>query len=71
MKLELYIEQGAPLLVFPQQMERDKSMTCYSMREGHASASRAYLRSLKKPETVEELRACWRMLVHYAQMPGI
>lgn len=70
MKLELYIEQGAPLLVFPQQIERDKTMLCYSMREEHASASRAYLRRLKKPETAEELRACWRLLAFYAGLPG-
>lgn len=70
MKLELYIEHGAPLLVFPQQIERDKSLTCYSMREGHASAARGYLRTLKRPQTREELRACWGLLKHYAQQPG-
>lgn len=70
MKLELYIEQGHPLLVFPQQVERDKTMVCYSMREGHASAARGYLRTLKRPQSREDMRACWVLLKHYAQIPG-
>lgn len=66
MKLELRIEQGAPILFFHESENRDKSIDCYTMRAEHATASRAYMRSLKKPATVEELRAAWALLRSYA-----
>lgn len=71
MKLELYVENGAPLLVFPQEMNPNKTMECYRENEGHSCASRAYLRSLKKPQTAEETRRAWQLLAHYAGLPGI
>ena len=66
MKLEIHIEQGAPILFFTDIENRDKTIDCYTMREEHSSAARAYMRSLKKPATREELRAAWALLASYA-----
>ena len=66
MKLEIRIEAGAPILFFHDIENRDKTIDCYTMREEHATASRAYMRSLKKPATPEELRAAWALLGSYA-----
>lgn len=65
MKIEFRIENGAPLLVFPGEMERDKSISVWSQREEHATAQRAYLRSLRKPETEQEKKTAWRALRYY------
>lgn len=56
MKIEFRIEDGKTLLVFPSEVERDKSIGVWSEREEHASASRSCLRTLKKPETAEEIK---------------
>lgn len=68
MKLELRLEQGAPILFFHDSENRDRSIDCYTMRAEHATASRAYMRSLKKPATVEELRAAWALLGTYSNI---
>lgn len=70
MKLELYIENGAPLLVFPQQINSDKSVMGYSVQYGHTRHRRAYLRTLPPPQTRAEHDAAWQLLAHYAQLPG-
>lgn len=70
MKLELLMENGRPLIVFPDQLERDKTILVYTTTDGHSSASRAYLRRLKKPETAEEIKRCWQLLAFYAGLPG-
>lgn len=66
MKIEILIENGKPLVVFPEQLERDKSIVCYSQTDSHVSAARAYLRTLKKPAqgSADEL-ASWRALRAY------
>lgn len=68
MKIEIYIEDGAPLLVFPKDIQRDKTMVCYSVREGHSNASRGYLRTLAMPETAEEIKAAWLVLSRYTEL---
>ena len=65
MKIEFRIEQGAPLIVFPDELERDKSIGVWSAREEHATAQRGYLRTLRKPETEDEKKASWRALRFY------
>lgn len=66
MKLEIRIESGAPILFFHDSENRDKSIDCYTLRDEHNTAARAYMRSLKKPATREELRAAWALLGTYA-----
>ena len=66
MKLEIRLEQGAPILFFTDIENHDKSIDCYTLREEHSSTTRAYMRSLKKPSTRGELRAAWSLLGTYA-----
>jgi hypothetical protein len=70
MKIEARIEaiagQLAPVLFFSDDVERDKTISAYSEREGHVSASRAYMRQCKKPSTEAEYLACFQVLKRYA-----
>jgi hypothetical protein len=69
MKIEARLEQFAgalrPVLFFPDDVERDKTIGAYSPREGHVSASRAYMRQCKKPETPDEFAAVFTVLAQY------
>lgn len=65
MKLEIRLENGNPILFFTDSENRDKTIDCYTQREEHSSAARAYMRSLKKPSTGDELGACWALLGAY------
>ena len=66
MKLEIRIEAGGPILFFHDIENRDKSIPCYTKYYEHGTATRAYMRSLAKPTTAEELRAAWALLGLYA-----
>lgn len=70
MKLEFYIEQGAPLLIFPEVINSDKSVMGYSEKHGHTRHKRAYLRTLPPPQTRAEHDEVWRLVAHYAQLAG-
>jgi hypothetical protein len=59
--------QLVPVLFFPDQVERDKSIGAFSEREGHVSASRAYMRQCKPPSTESEYLACFQVLRRYCQ----
>ncbi len=65
-RLETIAGQLAPVLFFPDEIERDKTISAYSEREGHVSASRAYMRQCKKPSTEAEYLACFQVLKRYA-----
>ncbi len=65
-KLETLGGQLVPVLFFPDEIERDKSIAAFSEREGHVSASRAYMRQCKKPSTEAEFLACFQVLKRYA-----
>ena len=64
MKLELLLEDGKPIIVFSDHQNHNKTLLVYTF-EGHVNASRAYLRSLKKPETAAEQNLCWQFLKNY------
>ena len=64
MRIEVLIENGRPLLVFPDDIQRDKTVTVYG-REGHSTASRAYLRKLTSP-TPAQMEIAWREMQCYA-----
>jgi hypothetical protein len=66
-KLETMGGQLVPVLFFPDQIERDKTIAAYSEREGHVSASRAYMRQCKPPSTESEYLACFQVLRRYCQ----
>ena len=69
MRIEARLEQfgGAlrPVLFFPDDVERDKTIGAYSPSEGHTSAARAYMRQCKKPESPEEYAAVFKALGDY------
>ena len=66
-KLETIGGQLVPVLFFPNEVERDKTIAAYSEREGHVSASRAYMRQCKPPSTESEYLACFQVLRRYCQ----
>jgi hypothetical protein len=67
MKIIVKLENETPIFFFPEEKERDGSIVCYSPREGHSSASRAYMRGLKSPATKGDIVKCWHELSRYAQ----
>lgn len=71
MKIETRLEtiggQIVPVLFFPDEVERDKTIAAFSEREGHSTASRAYMRQCKPPATESEYLACFQVLRRYCQ----
>lgn len=67
MKLELKIEDGKTIIVFPEDIERDKTISVFSTQDGHSSAARSHIRQLRKPESQQELREAWQLLSNYSQ----
>ena len=66
-RLETIGGQLVPVLFFPNEVERDKTIAAYSEREGHVSASRAYMRQCNPPSTESEFLACFQVLRRYCQ----
>lgn len=66
-KLEDFGGQLVPVLFFPDEIERDKTIGAFSEREGHSTASRAYMRQCKKPSSEAEFLACFQVLRRYCQ----
>lgn len=66
-KLETIGGQLVPVLFFPDEIERDKTIAAYSEKEGHISASRAYMRQCKPPASESEYLACFQVLRRYCQ----
>jgi hypothetical protein len=66
-RLETIGGQLVPVLFFPDEVERDKTISAYSESEGHSSASRAYMRQCKKPSSEAEYLACFQVLRRYCQ----
>lgn len=66
-RLESVAGQLVPVLFFPDEVERDKTIGAFSERDGHVSASRAYMRQCKPPSTESEYLACFQVLRRYCQ----
>lgn len=66
-RLETIEGQLVPVLFFPDEVERDKTIGAFSEREGHSTASRAYMRQCKAPSTESEYLACFQVLRRYCQ----
>lgn len=64
MKIEVRIEGDTPILFFTDEIEQDKTISCWD--GSHCASSRAYMRSLKKPETPDQQLKAWGMLERYA-----
>lgn len=67
MKIIIKMENGAPILFFPEETESNGAIGCYSPRDGHGSASRAYMRGLENPATKDEIVRCCQALAQYAR----
>lgn len=71
MKIDVRLEtiegQLVPVIFFPDEIERDKTIAAYSEKEGHISASRAYMRQCKKPSSELEFLVCFQVLRRYCQ----
>lgn len=71
MKIEIRLEtiggQLVPVLFFPDEIERDKTIGAYSELEGYFTDSRAYMRQCKKPSSEAEYLACFQVLRRYCQ----
>ncbi len=69
MKIDARLEKNGgrlrPILFFPDDVERDKTICSFSPWDGHGSAARAYMRRCKKPESPEELREVFAVLGRY------
>jgi len=72
MKLDIRLETWGddmtrPILFFVDDVNpQNKTIECYSPRDGHAEASRAYMRKCRKPETPADFAKCWQFLESYA-----
>jgi hypothetical protein len=66
-RLESVAGQLVPVLFFPDEVERDKTIAVFSEHEGHSTASRAYMRQCKPPSTESEYIACFQVLRRYCQ----
>lgn len=66
-RLEEFRGQLVPVLFFPDEVERDKTIGAFSELESHFSASRAYMRRCKPPATESEYLACFQVLRRYCQ----
>jgi len=66
-RLETIGGQLVPVLFFQDEIERDKTIAAYSEKEGHISASRAYMRQCKPPASESEYLACFQVLRRYCQ----
>lgn len=65
-RLEIFSGKLTPVLFFPDEIERDKTIAAFSEHEGHVTASRGYMRQCKKPSTESEFLACFQVLKRYA-----
>ena len=65
MKLEFLLEDGQTLIAFADEPNADKSISVWTRRDGHTIATRKYLRSLQKPETMEQRKQAYRDLRDY------
>ena len=66
MKLDIRLEDGNPIIFFPEETDHKKMIACYTRKEEHSAAQRAYMRSLPKPVSQADYRRVWDLLAHYS-----
>lgn len=68
MKIEIRMENGEPILFFPDdEAGAPNLIACYTEKEQHNEAQRAYMRRLKKPCSDSERLLCWQVLRRYGK----
>jgi hypothetical protein len=66
-RLETIAGRVSPVLFFPNEVGKDKTIAAFSEIEGNSTASRAYMRQCKPPATESEYLACFQVLRRYCQ----
>lgn len=61
----------APVLFFPDEPANPARVLCYSPRDGHTEASRAYMRALPTAQGVAQRNAAWMALAAYCRQHGV
>lgn len=67
MRIIIKMEDGRPVLFFPDETGADRHIPCFSDVDGHCTAARAYMRSLPAPQTPADRVKAWRALQAYAR----
>ena len=65
MKIDIRIEDNAPIIFL---IDNNGYIIGFNKKEGHVSASRAYMRSLKKPDNRNHILESWRLLAQWANI---
>lgn len=69
MRIEARLEQSAggfyPIIFFMDDLNRNKTIEAYTPTDGHTTATRAYMRQCKKPESPEEYAEVFDCLAQY------
>lgn len=68
MKLDIRLEDNNPIIFLLDFDNYQDKIHCYNLNSECNMASRAYMRSLKKPESKADLMASWQLLQHYATL---
>lgn len=66
MKIDIRMEDGRPVLFFPDETGANRRVPFFSLTDGHGEACRAYMRRLPKPATPAEKLRAWQALRIYA-----
>lgn len=64
-RLEKHGGRMVPIIFFPDDVETDKAIRCYTFHDGHGAAERAYMRQCKKPATPDEFTLIFAALARY------
>lgn len=67
MKITVKMEDGRPVLFFPDEKANPGRVLCFAPVGEHSEASRAYMRSLPPPMGNNERLAAWRAVALYAR----
>ena len=68
MKLTLKIEDGQPVIFWTDDPAASPGrVTCYTFKDEHGEATRAYMRGLQTPHTIADLLACFDLLERWSK----
>lgn len=65
MKIDIRMEDNKPIIFL---IDDEGYIVGFNKKEGHVSVSRAYMRSLKKPDNRNHILECWRLLSQWANI---
>lgn len=69
MKIDIRMEDGSPVIFWTDNPDmRNGIIMSYAKIGQHSEACRAYMRSLKKPTTKEEIDAAFNLLYEWSRL---